>query len=605
MTQPDDPRRVGVIVELIDHTVAIAELNDRADLAQRLTRARERITDPHVRVVIAGQLKQGKSQLLNALLNLPVARVGDDEATVVITVVSYGDPPSARIVVAAGPDGESAYADIPIDDINTDLRQAPQAGGREVLRVEIAAPSPLLQGGLAFVDTPGVGGHGQPHLSATLGLLPDADALLMVSDASQELTEPEMWFIRQAHRICPVAVMVATKTDLYPRWREIVNTNAGHLQRAGVSMPILPVSSLLRSHAVKLNDQELNEESNFPSIVKFLSEKVMSRENDRIRDEVLAEIRSAAEHLTISVGSELSSIDDPDHRDRLTDDLERRKRDAQDAMNQSALWQQVLNDGFTDLYADVDHDMRARFRSLTEDIEQQIDSCDPTRHWAEIGTDVENAVATAVGDNFVWAYQRAEALADAGLDSIMSPELTGRLMGADFGRLNSLAELESKPAGKGQKVVTGLRGSYGGVVMIGMLSSVAGLGLFNPLSVGAGLVLGRMAFKEDKEHRLLRARAEAKTNVRRFVDDVSFVVGKESRDRLKVIQRRMRDYYRDIGNELTRSLNESLQATLTSAHIEEAEREARVRELERQLDILNQVTDNVEILTPRVTLGRK
>ena len=602
-----------MIVELIDHTVAIAELNDRADLAQRLTRARERITDPHVRVVIAGQLKQGKSQLLNALLNLPVARVGDDEATVVITVVSYGDPPSARIVVAAGPDGESAYADIPIDDINTDLRQAPQAGGREVLRVEIAAPSPLLQGGLAFVDTPGVGGHGQPHLSATLGLLPDADALLMVSDASQELTEPEMWFIRQAHRICPVAVMVATKTDLYPHWREIVNTNAGHLQRAGVSMPILPVSSLLRSHAVKLNDQELNEESNFPSIVKFLSEKVMSRENDRIRDEVLAEIRSAAEHLTISVGSELSSIDDPDHRDRLTDDLERRKRDAQDAMNQSALWQQVLNDGFTDLYADVDHDMRARFRSLTEDIEQQIDSCDPTRHWAEIGTDVENAVATAVGDNFVWAYQRAEALADdvarsfadAGLDSIMSPELTGRLMGADFGRLNSLAELESKPAGKGQKVVTGLRGSYGGVVMIGMLSSVAGLGLFNPLSVGAGLVLGRMAFKEDKEHRLLRARAEAKTNVRRFVDDVSFVVGKESRDRLKVIQRRMRDYYRDIGNELTRSLNESLQATLTSAHIEEAEREARVRELERQLDILNQVTDNVEILTPRVTLGRK
>ena len=606
MTQPDDPRRVSVIVELIDHTIAIAELNDRDDLAQRLVRARGRIIDPQIRVVIAGQLKQGKSQLLNSLLNLPVARVGDDEATVVITVVRYSDPPSARLVVAAGPNGESAAIDIPIDDINADLRRAPQAGGREVLRVEVGAPSPLLQGGLAFIDTPGVGGHGQPHLSATLGLLPDAGALLMVSDTSQELTEPEMCFIRQAYQICPAAVLVATKTDLYPHWRHIVNANAAHLQRAQVPIPILPVSSLLRAHAVTLNDSEMNEESNFPSIVKFLSEKVLSRQTDRVRDEVLSEIRSAAEHLTITVRSELSSVNDPDFRDRLTEDLERRKREAHEALNQSALWQQVLNDGYTDLTADVDHDMRARFRILTADIERQIDSCDPTRHWAEIGNDLEESVATAVGDNFVWAYRRAEELADdvaasfadAGLDSILLPDLSARDMGADLGRLKSLAELESKPAGKGQKVVTGLRGSYGGVVMIGMLSSVAGLGLFNPLSVGAGLVLGRMAYKEDKEQRLLRARAEAKTNVRRFVDDVSFVVGKESRDRLREIHRKLRDHYRDIGNELTRSLNESLQATITAAHLEEAERDNRIRELERQMNILNQVTDNVEKLEP-------
>lgn len=32
VTQPDDPRRVGVIVELIDHTIAIAKLNERGDL---------------------------------------------------------------------------------------------------------------------------------------------------------------------------------------------------------------------------------------------------------------------------------------------------------------------------------------------------------------------------------------------------------------------------------------------------------------------------------------------------------------------------------------------------------------------------------------------
>ena len=64
---------------------------------------------------------------------------------------------------------------------------------------------------------------------------------------------------------------------------------------------MIPASSLLRSHAISRNDKELNEESNFPAIVKFLSDKVLSRENDRVRDQVLAEIRSAAEHLTLTV----------------------------------------------------------------------------------------------------------------------------------------------------------------------------------------------------------------------------------------------------------------------------------------------------------------
>lgn len=605
MNQPQDRRQVGVIVELIDHTRTIADLNDRADLSARLAAARERITDPLIRVVIAGQLKQGKSQLLNSLLNMPVARVGDDESTVLVTLVGYDDQPSARIVVdLGGPGGEEAV-EIPVDDLRTDLRNAPSARGRRVMRIEVGAPSPLLKGGLVFIDTPGVGGQGQPHLSATLGLLPDADAMLFVSDTSQEFTEPEMRFIRQAVEICPVAATIATKTDLYPFWREVVEADAAHLQRAGLALPVIPASSLLRSHAVQTEDKELNEESNFPAIVNFLSEKVMSRETDRTRDHVVAEIRAAAQHLQLSVGSELAALNDPDQARRLTADLERRKQEAQDSLQQTALWQQVLTDGIADLTADVDHDLRSRFRAITQHAEEVIDSCDPTLHWAEIGARVEDDVANAVGDNFVWAFQRAEVLAaevartfvDAGLDIVAIPELSAREMAAGMGRLKSLARLESKPIGKGHKVITSMRGSYGGVLMFGMLTSVAGLGMFNPISLGAGLLLGRKAYHEDMENRMLRVRNEAKTNLRRFVDDVLFVVAKESRDRLKNIQRQLRDHYREIANQTTRSLNESLQATLAAARLEETERNTRVRELERQIDILRQVIDNAEKLT--------
>ncbi|MDT5185646.1 MAG: hypothetical protein QOI29_3804 [Mycobacterium sp.] len=609
MTQPNDPRKVKVIVELIDHSSKIAETNERGDLVERLAKAKARITDPQIRIVIAGQLKQGKSQLLNSLLNVPVSRVGDDETTVVATMVAYGEQATAKLIVA-GVDGDEPDAiEIPIADIKQDLRRHPSAGGRQVLRVAVTAESPLLKGGLVFVDTPGVGGHGQPHLSATLGLLPDADAMLMISDTSQEFTEPEMTFIRQAFEICPVATIVATKIDLYPHWREIVEANKAHLQRAGLSTPMIPASSLLRSHAIQLNDKELNEESNFPAIVKFLSEKVLSRENDRVRDQVLAEIRSAAEHLTLAVESELSAINDPGARDRLKAELERRKQEAQDALQQTALWQQVLNDGIADLTADVDHDLRGRFRAISQHTEHVIENTDPTHHWAEIGAELENAIATAVGDNFVWAYQRADALAqevgrtfiEAGLEAIEMPQIDAREMGAGFGELKSLGKLEAKPIKAGHKMVTGMRGSYGGVLMFGMLTSFAGLGMFNPLSLGAGLLLGRKTYKDDMENRMMRVRNEAKMNMRKFIDDVSFVVNKESRDRLKGIQRQLRDHYRGIANQTTRSLNESLQATIASAQLEENERATRVRELERQLNILNQVTDHALKLAPGAT----
>ena len=103
----------------------------------------------------------------------------------------------------------------------------------------------------------------------------------------------------------------------------------------------------------------------------------------------------------------------------------------------------------------------------------------------------------------------------------------------------------------------------------------------------------------------MRVRNEAKTNVRRFVDDVAFVVGKESRDRLKAIQRQLRDHYREIANQTSRSLNESLQATLAAAKVAETEHAGRVKELERQLNILRQVVEHADKLAAEGSLSSR
>ena len=69
------------LVDLLDRALAVTATADRPDLTARLEAARRRLQDPHVRVLVVGEFKQGKSQLVNALVNAPVCPVDDDVAT--------------------------------------------------------------------------------------------------------------------------------------------------------------------------------------------------------------------------------------------------------------------------------------------------------------------------------------------------------------------------------------------------------------------------------------------------------------------------------------------------------------------------------------------
>jgi replication fork clamp-binding protein CrfC len=586
----DNTAKVTKIIDRLREMVADA---DRGDIGARLDAARDRVQDPRARVVVLGQLKQGKSNLINALLNIPVCRVGDDETTSTVTMIGYGSEPAARLVVDDGDDARRI--DVPMDDIRKDLSRAPAAGGARVIRLEIEVPSPLLERGLVIIDTPGSGGVGSPHAAATLGLLPAASAVLVASDVSQEYTAPEMAFIRQATELCPTALMLATKTDLYPRWRDVVTADIGHLQNIGSSLEPLPTSSALRSHAVRLKDKELNEESGFPKVLEFLGDKVLAADKQKMQEMVMTEIGSAAGHLMLAMRSELSILRDPELRKSVVAELERAKSEAKELAGRTALWQQVLGDGIADLAADSDFDLRNRFRNLTKEFEQEIDGCDPATVWEDLGTRLKDEVSAAVGDNFVWTHQRsievAEAVAEsfATVGDVMIPHMALASVGSEIAPVDSLVDLEQSPSGVVNKVMIGMRGSYGGMMMFGMISTLVGMSMVNPFSVLAGVMLGRKTFTEDRDARLARRRGEAKMAVRRFVDDVLFEVGRESRERLRLIQRVLRDHFREIAEQTTRSLTESIQATERAANKEVSDRETRAKMVEQQLKFLGEV----------------
>ncbi|WP_373454670.1 dynamin family protein [Rhodococcus sp. 14-2470-1a] len=591
------------LAELLDRTAAVAQTVGRSDLVSRMELAKERVLDPRRRIVVVGPLKQGKSQFVNSLLNLNVCSVGDDETTAIPTVVQNSERSYAELVLA-DPGNDAVRVEVPLDELQNITPASPRAEGREVLRLEVNVPSPLLADGLVLVDTPGVGGHGNPHAAGTLGLVPSADAVLVVSDASREFTEPEIAFLRQVLGLCPSVAVLITKTDLYPHWRSIVDANRAHLQREGLDVPMISLSSLLRSHALRLSDEELNVESGFPDLYAFLRDNVVARADATTRTAVSLDIRSVAEHLTLAMGSELAALRDPERAAAAVAGLQRAKAAAEDLHKKTSQWQQTLADGIADLASDIDHDLRDRLRRVTREAEETVDEGDPGSDWAELGDWLEEQIAASVGDNFVWAHERALWLAElvaehfAAAGAVALPDLDLGDLDDVLDPVASLADLETGKIGITQKVLVGMRGSYGGVLMFGLITTFVGLSLLNPISIGAGVLLGTKAYKEDKENRVRTRRSEAKMAIRRFTDDVSFQVGKESKDRLRQIQRVLRDHFTSIAEQTLRSLNDSLRAAQEAANVEQAERGTRTAQLDREMKVVAELSERAAALVP-------
>ena len=586
---PGEPDAQSELIPILTRVQSMSAALGRSDLVKRLEHARGRLVDSQVRVVVVGQFKQGKSKLVNALVNAPACPVDDDVATSVPTSVGYGEEPGAVVLVrlAEGTDADVTRVPIALEQLETTLGTDGGASlGGEVVGAEVSLPRELLKGGLRLVDSPGVGGQESTTSLSTLAALSTAHAVLLVSDASQEYTESEMQFLKHAMRISPNVAAVLSKTDVYPRWEEIEQIDRSHLGDMG-SIPLFAVSSDLRLLAAKEQDRELNDESGFPALVAHLRRDVLGHAEALHQRSTVHDLGSVLDQLGMTIDSELNALLHPERTPAMILRLEDAKSRADEFRGRSARWQVTLSDGVADLMSDTEHDLRDRLRKVQREAEAAIDAGDPGPIWASITQWLDERVAAVVAENFVWTSERSrwltERVAEEFLrDDSLIPYID---VGATEGVLDPVEPLQALGEGRmsaAEKIYVGVRGSYGGVLMVGLATSVVGLSLLNPLSLLAGVVVGRKAYREDMASRLARRQAEAKNLVRRHIDDVVFQTGKQLKDRLRIVQRVARDHFGSIADELHRSLSESVLAAKQAAANFSADREGRVAQLRTQ-----------------------
>lgn len=194
---PSDPRAV-----LLGHArglAAIATELGLPELARTIEADTRRRLDEHrVRAVVLGEIKQGKSTLINAIVGADALPMGVTPTTGAVATVRVGEQPGTYQWRERG-DGTVAREAIDAE------RFAALATGRERLgdaqagaTLELVVGHGALPPTLELLDTPGMNDMERVRGAISRGELPRADVLVLVLDATQLLNRTELAFLRDA-----------------------------------------------------------------------------------------------------------------------------------------------------------------------------------------------------------------------------------------------------------------------------------------------------------------------------------------------------------------------------------------------------------------------
>lgn len=587
---------VADVLAAIDEGARLASERERGDLVARLHDARAALTSRRITVAVAGEFKRGKSTLINALLQTDVCPTDADIVTAVPTLIRYGNEVVVTAFVESGDNDVEARQ----EDVNRlpDLVMESWARTREPVRsVEVQFRHPILASGLCLVDTPGVGGLESEHGQITLAGLNGADALLFVTDASQELTAPELDFLLSAIERIPSAALVVTKTDLYPWWRRIVEINRDHLTAAGLDLPIVAVSSFLRLRAAREAEPRrsaLNDESGFERLVEHLATGVVVPAKERTAAELAHEVDFAMSQLAHEADAERVVLARPDEGEKVISTLAQADRKAK--VLGSGTWQQLLTDGIQDLVSDVEYDLQQRLRDVLRHADEVIDQEDPLESWPDVEAWLRRQVASAGLANRDLMLERARELSDSVATQFDLD--VGQDIEIPFDELSqALAALEiQSPSTLGMRrgrlntFIVGARST----VFVPMIIFSLAPGSFPLLAVAAvalslGAGIGTKLIKDEAKRKRQQRQREAKAAARKYLDEVAVVMSKEARDRLRLTQRALRDEFRGRAVVIGNSTGAAVRSAQQAVRLTDGERQRRSESVAAQATRLGDI----------------
>lgn len=267
------------LLRVLTSLAETATLQDAHASQSAVALLREKVEQNRFYLTVVGQFKRGKTTFLNALLGAEVLPVAILPLTSVVTMLLYSESPSAEVVFQSGLRSTIRLAELP--DYVTEKGNPKNV--KRVSHVIVAYPSEYLRGGVALVDTPGIGSVYTHNTQVTYDFLPQVDAAIFVTSPEPPITNAEVEFLSDlAARVRKVFVIL-NKTDLLnaSQLQEVLDFTWRSLPEsiAATSDSVIAVSA---AHALKAKDQHdpaLLAASGFQRLEEELADFLASEKN--------------------------------------------------------------------------------------------------------------------------------------------------------------------------------------------------------------------------------------------------------------------------------------------------------------------------------------
>jgi hypothetical protein len=494
----------------------VAGAEDRPDLVDALTQELKHVErDSEITVVVAAEVSRGKSLLVNALLGSEgLLPVDIDVSTGVYVVVRHSDSPQARVFTRTSAEPVTVPSDSLADWISVASNPGNEKG---VSYVEIGVPSQLLRG-VSFIDTPGVGGLDAVHGATTLEALSYADALIFVLDASAPISRPELGFLMKAAQRIQQVILVMTKTDVFPGWRDTLDESTKLLrvyapQFAGEEIVCLKTPLFFEAERrASRGDQDgadrMRERSGIPHLYRRLDDEVLRRSSAiKVMNGHRLAI-SVLEQLDAGYSAQISTLSGDKAPLQA---LQERQKELAELKSSAEGWRSLAARDFARVNTEMSRllqDEIADFRSTFDD--QIATSWQRGRHLTfpveleEYLRRVEMTVQGRLADSLrVCAGEQAARL---GMDELSAPVSMLALPERD--------RLAARPVSQGQPQLA----LVGGGILSGGMGILRSLMGWSPLYAISGLLGLGVTMADLKSHRFAAEQSEARRLLHAYAD---------------------------------------------------------------------------------------